>query len=138
MHPISTKIQQLIKSTPKMTQAILADSIGISRATITRWFKDSREPEPEHKTVMKICEFFQVPPEYFYEEMSPTYTGEFDNYKIVVEKDNPDDMGYFLDPEALKYAEELRTNRELKALFDVARDMPKEKLEAIYNLLKNM
>lgn len=45
---------------------------------------------------------------------------------------------YFLDPEALKYAEELRTNRELKALFDVARDMPKEKLEAIYNLLKNM
>ena len=138
MHPISTKIYQLIKSTPKMTQAVLADSIGISRATITRWFKDPREPEPEYKTVMKICEFFQLPPEYFYEELSPTYTGEFDNYKIVVEKGNSDDMGYFLDPEALKYAEELKSNQELKALFDVARDMPKEKLEAIYNLLKNM
>ena len=138
MHPISTKIQQLIKSTPQMTQAILADNIGISRATITRWFKDPREPEPEYKTVMKICEFFELPPEYFYEELSPLYTGEFDNHKIVVEMGNPDDMGYFLDPETLKYAEELRNNHELKALFDVARDMPKEKLEAIYNLLKNM
>lgn len=52
--------------------------------------------------------------------------------------DTQTEESYFLDPEALKYAEELRTNRELKALFDVARDMPKEKLEAIYNLLKNM
>ena len=49
-----------------------------------------------------------------------------------------DDLGYFLDPETLSYAEELRHNPELKAVFDVARDMPKEKLEAIYNVLKQM
>ena len=45
---------------------------------------------------------------------------------------------YYIDPETLVYVEELKTNTELKALFDVTRDMPKEKLEAIYNLLKNM
>ena len=66
------------------------------------------------------------------------FTGEYDNYKLVKEVGNPDDLGYFLDPETLSYAEELRHNPELKAVFDVARDMPKEKLEAIYNVLKQI
>lgn len=138
MHPISAKIQQLIKSTPKMTQAILADSIGISRATITRWFKDPREPEPEYKTVLKICDFFQLPPEYFYDELSPTYVGEFDNYKIVVEKDDPEDMGYFLDPDTTALAQDLANRPGMKTLLDASRNLSEEDLEIVNQLVQKL
>lgn len=57
---------------------------------------------------------------------------------LLMGNDAQTEENYFLDPETQGLAEELRNNHELKALFDVARDMPKEKLEAIYNLLKNM
>ena len=56
---------------------------------------------------------------------------------LLIEGDSEEET-YYLDPETIAYAEELKSNPELKAIFDVSRDMPKEKLEAIYNLLKNM
>lgn len=138
MHPISEKILNLLNSTPGATRAKLADYVGVSRATVTKWFNDPKEPEPDYKNVVKVCEYFHIPTEYFYDNGNPNYDGEYDNYKLVKEVGNPDDLGYFLDPETLSYAEELRHNPELKAVFDVARDMPKEKLEAIYNVLKQM
>ena len=56
---------------------------------------------------------------------------------LLIEGESEEES-YYLDPETQALAEQLKANHELKALFDVARDMPKEKLEAIYNLLKNM
>lgn len=138
MHPISEKILNLLNSTPGATRAKLADYVGVSRATVTKWFNDPKEPEPDYKNVVKVCEYFHIPTEYFYDNGNPNYDVEYDNYKLVKEVGNPDDLGYFLDPETLSYAEELHHNPELKAVFDVARDMPKEKLEAIYNVLKQM
>ena len=89
---------------------------GISTSYMTQWKQGKVNPKPEK--LQKIADFFGVPLAYFYSDATQ----------------DP----YYVDPETAVYAEELRTNPELKAVFDVARDMPKEKLEAIYNLLKNM
>ena len=48
MHPISEKILNLLNSTPGATMAKLADYVGVSRATVTKWFNDPKEPEIEY------------------------------------------------------------------------------------------
>lgn len=43
---------------------------------------------------------------------------------------------YLINKEAEQIAEEILNNTELKALFDVVKDMPKERIESLYNVLK--
>ena len=66
MHPISEKILNLLNSTPGAT-AKLADYVGVSRAAVTKWFNAPKEPEPDYKNVVKVCEYFHIPTEYFYD-----------------------------------------------------------------------
>lgn len=101
----------------------IAECLGISKSAITQWEK--KGTEPTYEQCAKLAKLFDVSVDYL-------FSGD------AVPFGNPDDLGYFLDPETLKYAEELRRNPELKAVFDVARDMSKEKLEAIYNVIKQM
>lgn len=42
------------------------------------------------------------------------------------------------DVETEMLARELQKNKELRAIFDVAKGMPKERLDAFYNLLKDL
>ena len=108
--------EQLLK-THNLKAVDVHRGTGISTTTLTEWKKGKYVPKQDK--LQKIADFFNVPLTYFYPEAQS-------------------DDAYFVDPETQVLAEELKSNQELKALFDVARDMPKEKLEAIYNLLKNM
>lgn len=65
MHPISEKIYNLMENTPGVTRAKLADYLGLSRATITRWFNDPKNPCPSHENIVAVAEFFNVPSTYF-------------------------------------------------------------------------
>lgn len=49
--------------------------------------------------------------------------------------DNEDD-GYYDDPEVAAYAEELRTNPEMKMLFSAAKDISKESMQKTYEYIK--
>lgn len=108
--------EELLDKTGKTAYAV-SKATGISTAYLSLWKQNKTNPKQDK--LQKIADFFNVPLTYFY-------------------PDAQTEESYFLDPETQGLAEELRNNHELKALFDVARDMPKEKLEAIYNLLKNM
>lgn len=98
----------------------MAEYLGISKPAISYWKKNGTEPTYEQ--CAKLAIFFNVP----IEEILCS------NEVEGVEADN------YYDLETYAIAEKIRENQELKALFDVAQGMPKERLAAIYNLLKEL
>lgn len=87
--------------------------LGMTKGHAFKW----NTSQPSTKYIAPLAEYFGVSQKYI-------LTGR-------------DDSGYFIDPETKALAAELRNNKELRAVFDVAKDMPKERLEAFYNLIKN-
>ena len=101
----------------------IAECLGISKSAVTQWEK--KGTDPTYEQCVELSKLFDVNVDYLFSGSETPF-------------DRKVSFGYFLDPETITYVEELRNNPELKAVFDVARDMPKEKLEAIYNVLKQM
>ena len=46
------------------------------------------------------------------------------------------EQGYYTDPEVAEYAEELRTNPELRVLFNSSRNLTKKQMQEAYNFIK--
>lgn len=46
------------------------------------------------------------------------------------------EQGYYTDPEVAEYAEELRTNPELRVLFSSSRNLTKKQMQEVYNFIK--
>ena len=91
--------------------------VGIGEKNANKW--KTRTPSAEN--LLKLSEYFGVSTDYI-------LTGE----QSGVSKEN------YYDIETEMLARELQKNKELKAIFDVAKGMPKERLDAFYNLLKDL
>lgn len=48
------------------------------------------------------------------------------------------DAGYYTDPEVAEYAEELRTNPEYRLLFDASKDLSKEDIDFVVNMIEQL
>lgn len=46
------------------------------------------------------------------------------------------DNGYYIDAQAAEYAEELRTNKDLRVLFSASRNLTKEQMKETYDYIK--
>ena len=46
------------------------------------------------------------------------------------------EQGYYTDPEVAEYAEELRTNPEVRVLFSSSRNLTKKQMQEAYNFIK--
>ena len=46
------------------------------------------------------------------------------------------EQGYYTDPEVAEYAEELRTNPDLRVLFSSSRNLTREQMQEAYNFIK--
>ena len=68
--------------------------------------------------IQKLADYFNVGKSYFLEDV-PDQT-----------------QGYYTDPEVAEYAEELRTNPELRVLFSSSRNLTKEQMQEAYNFIK--
>ena len=133
MHKISAKILEFIEATPGLTRAKLADSIGVSRATVTKWFNDPKEPEPDYKNLVKIADFFNIDVDYFYHEM--TTNGEFDDYTIIKDAHDKEHLGWFVNPATIALAQEMSARPEMKTLFDASRNLSPEDLQIVNQLV---
>lgn len=91
----------------------MEEDLCIPKGNSNKW----RTSRPRVETVMKLAEYFDVSPDYI-------LTGE------------EPDSGYYADREANQIAEEILQHKELKALFDIVKDMPKDRIESLYNVLK--
>lgn len=97
---------------------------GIAPSTFTDWKRGKYTPKADKLT--RLAEFFDVPLQYFF--------GEY-----IVESPTPviEDASahYYIDEETREAAEELRTNKELRLLFDAGRDASPDDLRTVHQML---
>ena len=96
-----------------LSQSELADKIGVSASTISMYEVGKREPDFE--TEEKIADFFNT------------------DLNTLRGRDSEAEA-YYLNPETAKAAQEIFENKELRALFDAARDADPEDLRALHNM----
>lgn len=105
-----------------LTQVEMAEKLGISRSTIGMYETGAREPDFE--TLEKIADFFNVDIDYL--------LGRTDKTTIL-----PETAGkYYLNDETAQVAQEIFENKELRGLFDTARDASPEDLRTAQTILE--
>lgn len=90
----------------------IAKATGITKSTFSDWKKG--RSNPKDAKLQKIADFFGVSTEYL-------RTGK-----------NPNE--YYSNDETAQVAQEIFENKELKALFDVQKDMDPDDLRALHNM----
>lgn len=108
-----------------LTQVELSQKLGISRSTIGMYETGSREPDFE--TLELIADFFNVDVDYL--------IGRTDKTTLT-----PETIGhqYYLNTETREIAQEIFENPNLRSLFDVAKDIPPERLKAHIEFMKSL
>lgn len=96
--------------------ADVARATGITTSTFTQW-KQGRIQLKQDK-LQKIADHFGVPMTYFYPDSHPE--------------------GHYIDPEVAALAEEMAKRPELKILLYASRDISKEDLEFVNQLVQKM
>lgn len=91
----------------------IAKAIGVPSGMFTNWKAGRYTPKADK--MQKIADYFGVPLSYFY--------------------DADDGEHYYLDKATRDAAEELRTNKELRLLFDAGRDASPEDLRTVHQML---
>lgn len=100
------------------TQAELADALGISRSRIGMYETGARKPDFE--TLEIIADFFNVDTDYL--------LGRTNKTTFIP------NTGYYLNEDTAKAAQEIFENKDLRMLFDAARDADPEDLKALHNM----
>ncbi len=113
-----------LRISSKLTQAEMAEKLGISRSTIGMYETGAREPDFE--TLERIADFFNVDTDYL--------LGRTEKTSIL-----PETIGhYYLNDETREIAQEVFEKPELRSLFHVARDIPPERLKAHIDFMKSL
>lgn len=90
----------------------LEQKLGLGNGTISRW----RSSSPNTGKLQKIADYFGVSMDY------------------LLGRENSKDKRYFINEETAHVAQEIFENKELKALFDIQRDMNPDDLKALHNM----
>ena len=106
--------EKLLKS-HNITAYRVAKDTGISTATLTQWKNGTSTPKSDK--LQKIADYFDVTLDYL-------TTG-----KETASRDH-----YYINNETVKVAQEIFENKELRMLFDAARDSDPQDLIALHNM----
>lgn len=100
-----------------LTQQEMAEKLKISRSSIGMY--ENGEREPSFELLESIADFFNVDMNYLLG-------------KSELSQNIP--YPYYYNDETAQAAQEIFENKELRALFDVQRDMDPEDLKALHNM----
>lgn len=101
-----------------LSQAELADKLGVAKSTISMYEVGKREPDFE--TLEAIADFFNV------------------DMNFLLGKDGSENDHYYLNDETREIAQEVFENPDMGTLFKVARDIPPERLKAHIEFMKSL
>lgn len=103
-----------------LTMKEIADAVGVSEATVSRWESGDIENMRRDK-ISKLAEALRISPSVLmgWEEYEPT-------------------QGYYLDPEAAEIAQEVYERPELKVLFDASRKVSAEDIQFVVEMIDRM
>ncbi len=99
-----------------MTQVELAKQLKVGTTSVYNWCNGIKTPRMDKIDAM--CDLFHCKRSDLMEE----------------KEDNPKSGIYYLNEETAKAAQEIFENKELRALFDVQRDMDADDLKALHNM----
>lgn len=88
---------------------------GVSESTIYTWKKKKTQCSAKLQKI--VCEYFNISVDY-----------------LMTGKEKDDIPKYYLNDETAQVAQEIFENKELRALFDVQRDMEPEDLKALHQM----
>lgn len=109
---------RFLRKRAELSQDKLAEMLGYkSFTTIQKW--ESGVSEPSMATAQKIANLFHVDID--------------DLIKTDLEAGKPKDE-YYLNDETAKIAQDIYENKELRALFDAARDISPEDMKTLYSV----
>lgn len=97
-----------------INQREIAQAVGVSESTVGKWLL--LKAIPRMGVIQKLADYFNVGKSYFLEDESK--------------------QGYYTDQETAEYAEELRTNSDLRVLFSASRDLSKKQMQEAYDYIK--
>lgn len=104
-----------------LTQNEMADRLGVSKSTISMYENGNREPDFD--TLERIADFFNVDIDYL--------LGRTDKTSIL-----PETVGhYYVNTETAEMAQQIFENKDLRVLFDAAKDADPEDLQTVHSML---
>ena len=111
----------------KITQKELSAKTGIGKSSLSQYMNGEHWPDDNLK-VGQIAEVLKVNPAWLmgFDVHMQTGTASLD--------ENSQQNGYYTDNETARRAESMATNPELRALFDVQRDMSPADLQTLYDM----
>lgn len=109
---------RLLREKAEMTQKEMANLISVNRVSYTQYENDKRTPPPD--TLKKLANIFNVSVDY------------------LLDNSRSHHDGYYIDPEVAELAEELRTNPHGRILFDASRDLTKQDINIVLNLIHGL
>lgn len=104
-----------LRSRENLSQAELAEKLGVAKSTISMYEVGKREPDFE--TLEAIADLFNV------------------DMNFLLGKEGSENDHYYLNDETAKAAQEIFENKELRLLFDAARDADAEDLQTVHSML---
>ena len=107
-----------IRDSKGMKDADVVKATGIPKSTFSEWKKGTYQPKEAKRR--KIAELFGVTLEYL-------DTGEVD-----------EEDGYYLNPETAAEAQEMFEDPDMRALFDMKRNMDPKKFKAHMDMMKQL
>lgn len=110
--------EQLLKSFNISAYRFCKDT-GISQSTISTWKKKKNLINSD--TAKVIADYFNVSLEY-----------------VMTGKEKEGGEAYYLNDETKEIAQDIFKNKELRMLFDAAKDTPPERLKAYYNMIREL
>lgn len=104
------------------SQEDLANRLGYkSFSTIAKW--ESGVTEPPLKKIKEMSTLFNV------------QVADLINDDLIADTELPEDTGHYLDPEAAELAQEMYDRPELRTLFSATRNVSKEDLEVVQQIV---
>lgn len=94
----------------------VSKATGIAQSTLSDWKNGKSIPKADK--IQKIADFFGVSAEY-----------------LMTGKEGEDGNKYYINEETAAIAQDIFENKELRLLFDAARDADPEDLEAVHTML---
>jgi transcriptional regulator with XRE-family HTH domain len=116
------KVNEMIEHRRKelgLTMEEVANKVGVSKSTVKKWESGYIKNMRRDKMAL-LAEALQISP------------------MDLLDDTSDDSQGYYSDPDVVALAEELRTDPNRRILFDATKDLSKDDIDIVLNLINGL
>ena len=113
------RLKELRMNSPGLTQARLAERLGVSQQAVGLWERGNNMPS--HELIARLANMFNVSTDYL---LDTTSSDEQD--------------GYYTDPEVAEIANRLKDDPDMRILFDASSKLSKDDLQFVIDMVNRM